>query len=429
MHCLKFLVVFLAVLQGSLSRRPTDDDDLRAVVEGLERLAERGLLRPRGGPSSNPRRPGDGSMDFTKPPKGPGGFKDKSWKQWEYLNNYYGQFPRGEYTWEMPLDMDYFRDLAYAWYSTGFPNGASDRMKAFSNITTEILNSHFQCATMKINQMVFYVLKEREGVMMADEDNSMYTLVRRVLESHVTDTQTREMLSKKIVSRSHSFMFQTIMNQVKIFQFKGFAKILKRMKRFMSTTKTTWTAEEFYTKMNNLMEKTEFNLECPNVDDLWLFHKKISILFQKRFAGTWHFRKAEYWVTNVLKSYMTSDPAPVVQQILAIYKGYIAGAIRKFGEVEGHMKSGNTADILQFVSQFLSSDQLAYLRSIFDDLGGDEGSFTDSPDVTDFPGVTDSPDVTDFPGDTDDTDTEGSGQNEIDDEDDVNDADNNPELN
>lgn len=51
--------------------------------------------------------------------------------------------------------MDYFRDLAYAWYSTGFPNGASDRMKAFSNITTEILNSHFQCATMKINQMVF----------------------------------------------------------------------------------------------------------------------------------------------------------------------------------------------------------------------------------------------------------------------------------
>ena len=157
---------------------------------------------------------------------------------------------------------------------------------------------------------------------------------------------------------------------------------------------------------------------------------------------------------------MTSDPAPVVQQILAVYKGYIAGAIRKFEEVEGHMKSGNTADILQFVSQFLSkycrqffqllskfrgffsiiplywfllestgSDQLAYLRSIFDDLGGDEGSFTDSPDVTDFPGVTDSPDVTDFPGDTDDTDTEGSGQNEIDDEDDVNDADNNPELN
>lgn len=60
--------------------------------------------------------------------------------------------------------------------------------------------------------------------MMAEEDNSMYTLVRRVLESHVTDTQTREMLSKKIVSRSHSFMFQTIMNQIKIFQFKGNVK-------------------------------------------------------------------------------------------------------------------------------------------------------------------------------------------------------------
>lgn len=82
-----------------------------------------------------------------------------------------------------------------------------------------------------------------------------------------------------------------------------------------------------------------------------------------------------------------------------------------------------------FLLESTGSDQLAYLRSIFDDLGGDEGSFTDSPDVTDFPGVTDSPDVTDFPGDTDDTDTEGSGQNEIDDEDDVNDADNNPELN
>ena len=71
-----------------------------------------------------------------------------------------------------------------------------------------------------------------------------------------------------------------------------------------------------------------------------------------------------------------------------------------------------------------ASDQLAYLRSIFDDLDGDEGSFTDSPDVTDFPGVTDSPDVTDFPGDTDDMDTEGP-----DDDDDQTMIDNNPEYN
>lgn len=67
-----------------------------------------------------------------------------------------------------------------------------------------------------------------------------------------------------------------------LFYFAGFAKILRIMKRFMSTRKTTWTAEEFYTKLNNFMEKTGFNAECPHVDDLWFFHKKISILFQKR---------------------------------------------------------------------------------------------------------------------------------------------------
>lgn len=90
------------------------------------------------------------------------------------------------------------------------------------------------------------------------------------------------MSSSKLCNLDTKHFVIRMRNADLLFYFAGFAKILKRMKRFMSTTKTTWTAEEFYTKMNNLMEKTEFNLECPNVDDLWLFHKKISILFQKR---------------------------------------------------------------------------------------------------------------------------------------------------
>lgn len=72
-----------------------------------------------------------------------------------------------------------------------------------------------------------------------------------------------------------------------------------------------------------------------------------------RFSKTKPFAEAEAWLTNFLREHV-KDPATVVQGILGVYRGYITGAVGVFQQVEKHMTSGNTDDILRFVSRFLS---------------------------------------------------------------------------
>lgn len=72
---------------GSLSR-PQDDDELRAVVENLGRLVER-KMKDMG---DKPSPPGPSGTN-----RAPGPRKPKKMLM-KFIDNYYGDFPAGNYT-------------------------------------------------------------------------------------------------------------------------------------------------------------------------------------------------------------------------------------------------------------------------------------------------------------------------------------------
>ncbi|XP_052702691.1 uncharacterized protein LOC128179333 [Crassostrea angulata] len=388
MESLKVLVVLLAVFHGSLSR-PQDDDELRAVVENLRRLVERKMNdmgdkpSPPGPSVPGPRRPKKMLMTF--------------------IDNYYGDFPGGNYTWGTPVDMNSLVDI-YTWFKNAdISSTPMFQSPAFSKMLTKFLDSYFRCAAMKINQMAFYILQEQETAMAAEKDNTMYTEIRRILEAELTDPSA---ITMEIVKKSFAHTYDTIMLKVKHFQMRGMGKIFRKMRMFMKkAVRKGWTVEELKSNFLKLMETADF-YKCPDEGDLREYHKKISVYFQRRFSKRKPFAKAEAWLTNFLREHV-KDPATVVQGILGVYRGYVTAAVGVFQEVEKHMITGDAEDILNFVSQFLTEDQLSYLKAIFRDLGGSDENDDDdfegsgSPDDDDdlYPGGTGSPDDL-YPGGT-----------------------------
>lgn len=319
-----------------------------------------------------------------------------------HIDNYYGDFPAGNYSWDTPMDTNRLVDF-YTWFKNA--NISSKPMfqsPVFSKMVTKFLDSYFRCAAMKINQMVFYVLKEQETAMTAEKDNTMYTEIRRILGGHLTDPSASA-LTMEIVTKSHAHIYDAIMNKIKQFQLNEMGTFLLNMRMsMMKAVRKGWTVEELIQK---LMETGDI-YKCPIVSDLWEFHKKISVYFQRRFSITTPFAEAEAWLTNFLRDHV-KDPATVVQGILGVYRGYVTGAVGVFQQVEKHMTSGNTDDILQFVSRFLSKEQLSYLKSILRDLndsdendGDDDMDDTGSPDDDSTPEDTGSPDDDLYPGGT-----------------------------
>lgn len=383
-------MVLLAVFHGSLSR--PRDDEFRAVVEDLRRIVERKMKDMEGKPSP----PGPSG---TISPPGP--FMPKKMLL-SFIDNYYGDFPAGNYSWDMPMDTNRLADF-YTWFkNANIPSTPMFQSPVFSKMATKCLDSYFQCAAMKINQMVFYVLKEQETAMTAEKDKTMYTEIRRILEAELTDPSASA-ITKEIVTKSHAHTYDTIMNKIEQFQLNEMAKFMLNMRMsMMKAVRKGWTVDELIQK---LMETSDI-YRCPDVDDLWEFHKKISVYFQRRFSKTTPFVEAEAWLTNFLREHV-KDPATVVQGILGVYRGYITGAVGVFQQVEKHMTSGNTDDILRFVSRFLSKEQLSYLESILRDLndsdendGDDDMDDTGSPDDDSTPEVTGSPDDDLYPGGT-----------------------------
>lgn len=153
---------------GSLSR-PQDDDELRAVVENLRRLVERKMNDM----GDKPSLPG---------PSAPGPRRPKKMLM-TFIDNYYGDFPGGNYTCryigfmgikkgckkfcirvtgnyfaivgDTPVDMNSLADI-YTWFKNAdISSTPMFQSPAFSKMVTKFLDSYFRCAAMKINQMAF----------------------------------------------------------------------------------------------------------------------------------------------------------------------------------------------------------------------------------------------------------------------------------
>lgn len=62
----------------------------------------------------------------------------------------------------------------------------------------------------------------------------------------------------------------------------------------------------------------------------------------------------EAWLRKVLPTYIATDTTPAITAILQVYTDYVREAKRNFEKVEIHMTTGNRADIINFVSMFLS---------------------------------------------------------------------------
>ncbi|XP_061171586.1 uncharacterized protein LOC133181059 [Saccostrea echinata] len=373
MQSLIVFVVLLAVFHGSLSTQ-SKSDELRGIVRQLEGLVARewkGKPRPTSIPSE-PRGPTDKGSD-------PSSRKyDRMIKMFfKLLKPYFGTFPSGNYTSDMPVDK--IVEMMNEWYKN-MPSKTSDpkafRKWAFFNMARVLLRAHFQCATAKINQIIFYVLKAQERAMTAN-DKSMYESIRTILENWINGTEMLDRATRRIVGAAHRHVFGEIMSHIKYFQFKDTIDFFQKVKPFIKRAiREKWTVFKFDEKLRELLSNFDFG--CPGLDDFLEFHRKLAVSFKQRFSEDTHFKEAERWLTANLPRYINTDPAPVLPDILQVYTGYVNAAVRNFEQVEVHMTTGNTDDIANFMSTFLTPDQLEYLKAIFEFL---KATGTDSGDT------------------------------------------------
>ncbi|XP_061180453.1 uncharacterized protein LOC133189026 [Saccostrea echinata] len=374
MRSLKVLLVLLSLFYVSLSMN--SEDELRVVVRKLERLIAKEKT------SDRPWFTG------TKFPPGPHGKTDKNGTPYKLhrifdmlLRPYFGSAPSGDFQFtNLPLTREQFVKEANDWYMTMLSRDSSDlvqiRKQAFFNMTSALLKAIFQCPTAKINQMVFYVLKDQERVM-TEEDQNMYTYVRNILENQITNNTTRENVARMIVKTAHRHIFGDFMEYIKFFYFKDIMEFFGKMKILLYRARQEkWSVTEFDQKLNELLlSGNNFDFKCPRLQDLWDFHRTLAVRFQQRYSEDKHLDKAREWLTKYLvPRYLTSDPAPVIKAILQVYKGYVRGAVRNFDRVETHMTTGNMDNIIIFVSEFLNGGQLEYLKAIFEYLKATDSS-------------------------------------------------------
>ncbi|XP_062604639.1 uncharacterized protein LOC134266408 [Saccostrea cucullata] len=354
MRSLKVLLVLLSLFCVSLSRELDSGDDLRAVLRKLERLLSREIT------GTNPTPGPDGETD-----KGLSGVFNT------ILEPYFGSFPSGNFQFtELSLTREEFVKIANEWYTTTLSRDSSElQQKAFSNMTSVLLEAIFKCPTAKINQMVFYVLKDRERAM-TEGDRNMYDYVKKILENQITNDITRESVARMIVKDAHRHMFGDFMKYIKFFYFKDIMEFFGKMKTLLyEARKDELSVSEFDQKLNELLtSESKFDFKCPRLQHLWDFHQALAVRFQQKFSEDKHLGEARTTMTKYLAGYLTSDPTPVVSAILRVYSKYVKGAVRNFERVETHMTTRNMDDIINFVSEFLNEEQLQYLKSIFEYL-------------------------------------------------------------
>ncbi|XP_048763425.2 uncharacterized protein LOC125671640 [Ostrea edulis] len=380
----KVLVVLLVVLQGSLSKPVSSEDELRVIVGKLERLAA--SLRQYVVDGSRPEYsmrgigPLSGSTpEFTIPgtrPLGPWVLDndelDPSSPTYNYLNKmiekllkpHFRSFPSGPYKSEMPLMSRNVVTMLNAWY-----NDADQMMlkeQTFVNVAGEFLNAHFQCATTRVNQIIFYVFKNQVREM-AEGDWKINNGVRKVLEKWVADTTVVDKVAQKIVMAAHRHAYGDIMEHIEYFQLNDIVEFLAKMKMLMwKAEQDNWTPVMFDEKLNLLLTDNGFVFQCPNVHDLWEFHQNVVSRFQEKLSEIKPFAETEAWLKKILPTYTTADATPAITAILQMYTDYVKSAMLHFQQVENHVTSGNAVDITNFMSQFLAPHQLQYLQSIFE---------------------------------------------------------------
>ncbi|XP_062603982.1 uncharacterized protein LOC134265788 [Saccostrea cucullata] len=387
MQCLLVFAVLLVVLQVTLSTPRKPEDELRGIVRQLEDLVARGR---NGKPRPTP-------VTEDKNPSGPRGPTDKDGDSssrkydrmikmfYRLLKPYFGTFPSGNYTSDVTVDK--IVEMMNEWYKKmpwDKPIPMTFRKRAFFNMARILLRAHFQCATAKINQIIFYVLKSQERAMTLN-DKSMFQNVRTILESWITSTRRLDRTSRRIVGAAHGHVFGEIMGHIKYFQFKDIMEFFGKVKPFLRRAiSEKWDVSKFDQELRNLL--SDFNFGCPSLDDLWEFHRKLATSFKERFTNDTHYKEAEQWLTINIPRFIPSDtdPAPIIQDLLQVYTGYVSAAVQNFEQVETHMITGNTDDIMNYMATFLSPDQLQYLRTLFEfmntaDTYGGNMNLDDSP--------------------------------------------------
>ncbi|XP_048776932.2 uncharacterized protein LOC125681063 [Ostrea edulis] len=380
MEFLKVLVVVLVVLHGSLSRPASSEDELLVIVGKLERLAA--SLRQYVVDGSRPEYSmrGIGPLSGSRPefhipgtrPLGPWGLDNdaldhSSPNKWLYkvieklLKPYFRSFPRGPYKLEMPLTPRNVVTMLNVWY-----NDADQMMlkeQSFVNVARELLDAHFQCATTRVNQIVFYVFKDQVRTMA--DDWKINTGVRKVLENWISDKAVVDDVTQKIVMAAHG----DIMEHIEYFQLHDIVEFLAKMKMLMwKAEQDNWTPVMFDEKLNQLLTDNGFVFQCPSVHDLWKSRKNIVSRFEPRLSEIKPFAETEAWLKKILPTYITTDPTPAITAILQVYADYAKSVMLHFEQVEKHVTSGKTTDITNFISQFLTPHQLQYLQSIFEFL-------------------------------------------------------------
>ncbi|XP_048745333.2 uncharacterized protein LOC125658212 [Ostrea edulis] len=360
MEFLKVLVVLFVVFHGSLSKPIGSDDELRVIVGQLERLVgslrrqvdyvdmpEYSMSRIEPRSESTPEFPVPGARMLGK-----------------LLRPHFVSFPVGPYTLEMPSTQHDIVEKLSAWYRS---DQVMFRERALGNIAGELLNAHFQCATTKLNQIVFYVLKQKSPEMTNEQNMNMR--VRKILESWIMDTANVNNVAQRIVSAAQSYTYGQVIDHLGHFQLQDIEEFLGKMKMLMSMAEDNkWSPSVFDGKLNQLLTDNHFLFKCPSMNHLWQFHHGIASHFQETFPVANPLTETEAWVRKFLPTYLTTDATPAITTILQVYTDYVKSVMFHLEEVENHMSTGNTADITNFMSKYLAPHQLQYLQSLFEFL-------------------------------------------------------------
>ncbi|XP_048758538.2 uncharacterized protein LOC125668424 [Ostrea edulis] len=386
MEFLKVLVVLIVVLHGSLSKPASSEDELRVIVGKLERLAA--SLRQYVVDGSRPENSmssivplSRSTPEFPIPgtkPLGLWGLDNDEFDpsspthKWLYkmlgklMKPYFSSFPSGPYSSEMQLTQRNVVAMLNVWYDND--DQMITKEDSFFNVARELLDAHFHCATTRFNQIVFYVFNDQVRAM-AEDDGKINIHVRKVLGNWITDLAVVDKVAHKIVMAAQRLLYGDIMEHIEYFQLNDIMGFLAKMKMLMrKAEQDKWTPVMFDEKLGQLLTDNDLVFQCPNVNGLWKFHQTIASRFQERLSETKPFIETEAWLRKVLPAYMTTDATPAITAILQVYKDYAKSAMLQLKQVEKHVTTGNTADITNFMSQFLAPHQLQYLQSIFEFL-------------------------------------------------------------
>ncbi|XP_056013872.1 uncharacterized protein LOC125673767 [Ostrea edulis] len=361
MEFLKVLVVLLVVFHDSLSKPIGSEDELREIVGQLEGLVSslRRYVVYGGKPEysmnsiepwseSTPESPIPGARMLGK-----------------LLRPYFGSFPDGPYTSEMTLTQHNIVTKLSAWYRT---DQVMFRERAFVIIAGELLNAHFQCATTKLNQVVFYVFKHKLREM-TNNDQNMNIRVRDILQRWVMDTATVDNVAQEIVLTAQRHTYGEIIDHIVYFQLEDIVEFLGKMKMFMwKADQNKWSPVIFDEKLNQLLTDNDFVFKCPSMNDLRRFHQEIASRFHERTRVIKPLTEMEAWLRKTLPTYMTTDATPAITAIIQLCTDYVKSAMFRFKEVENHVTTGKPVDITNFMSRYLAPHQLKYMQSIFEFL-------------------------------------------------------------